>query len=93
MAKKNMALSTSKCFTFKPDNYMLQHVFDDLSYNTSNTLIAQHTPIPSDPQIDSILSAPPSWRLQIDKPTNMSQTVGYSAFITLCQLSEVPSDN
>lgn len=84
MAKKYMSLSTS----FEPDDDMLKHVFDDLSHNTSNTLIAQHTPILSDPQLDFMLSAPPSWKLQIDKPTNTPQTVGYSAFIALCQLSQ-----
>lgn len=83
MARKYLASSTSRCPTSEPDNDMLKHVFDDLSCNTPNTLIAQHTPIPSDPQIDSMLSAPPSWRLQIDRPVNMPLTIGYSAFMTL----------
>jgi len=57
-------------------------------------LSTQHTPILSDSQIDFTLSAPPSWRLQIDRPTSTPQTVGYSAFITLCQLSQrVAPDN
>ena len=81
MAKKHMALSTSRCSIFEPDDDMLKHVFDDLSYNTSNILITQHTSILSDPQIDFMLSAPPSWKLQIDKPTSTPQTVGYNAFI------------
>lgn len=76
---------------------MFKHVFDDLSYNTSegsNTLIVQHPLIPSDPYIDSMLSAPPPWSLHIDRPSSTPQTVGYSAFTTLCQLSqEVKSDN
>ena len=67
---------------------MLHHVFDDLSYTTSNILITQHTPVLSDPQLDFMLSAPPSWKLQIDRPSNTPQTVGYSAFIALCQLSQ-----
>jgi hypothetical protein len=50
MAKTFMPLSTSKCSTFEPN--------DDLPYNTSNTLIAQHTPILSDSQIGFMLSAP-----------------------------------
>jgi len=89
-----MALSTSRYSTFEPDDDMCKHVFDDLSYNTFNTLIAQHTPILSDSQIGFMLSAPPSWRLQIDRPTTLSQTVGYNAFITLCQLSQrITPDN
>jgi hypothetical protein len=94
MAKKYMALSTPKCSTSEPDDDMLKHVFDDLSHNTSNILVAQHTPILSGSQIDFMLSAPPSWRLQIDRPTSTPQTVGYSAFVTLCQLSQrVTPDN
>ncbi len=81
-----MVLSTSRCSTLEPDDDMLQHVFDDLPYYTSNTLITQyteHTPILSDSQIDFMLSAPPSWKLQIDRPTSTPQTIGYSAFIAL----------
>ena len=85
MAKKTIALSTFKCST-------LEHN-DDLSYKTSNTLIAEHAHILSDPQIDFMLSAPPSWRLQIDRPTSTPQTVGYNAFITLCQLSQRVTPN
>jgi hypothetical protein len=88
MANRYLALSTSRCSTLEPDNDMLKHVFDDLSHNTSNTLITQHTPILSGSQIDFMLSAPPSWKLQIDRPTSTPQTVGYNAFITLCQLSQ-----
>jgi hypothetical protein len=87
MAKKYLALSTS---TFEPDGVMLKHVFNDLSYNGSDPLITQHTPILSNSQtqIDFMLSAPPSWKLQIDRPTSTPQTAGYSAFIALCQLSQ-----
>jgi hypothetical protein len=82
-AKENMALLTSKCSTFKPNNDMFKHAFDDLSYNTSNSLIAQYTPILSNSQIGFILLAPPFWRLQIDRPASIPQTVGYGAFIML----------
>ena len=79
MAEKCMALS-SKCFTFKPNDNMLNHVFDDLFYHAFITLIAQHAPIISNSQT---LSAPPFWRLQIDQPTSTPQTVGYDAFVAL----------
>jgi hypothetical protein len=70
---------------------MLKHVFDDLSYNTSNTLVAQHTLILSG---SLMLSIPPFWRLQINRPTSTPQTVGYSAFVTQCQLLQrVTPDN
>ncbi len=82
MAQKYKALSTFKCSTFQPNDNLLKHVFDDLSYKTSNTLMAQHAPILSDLQIDFTLSAPPFWRLQIDRPTSTLQTVGYNAFVT-----------
>jgi hypothetical protein len=90
MAEKCMALSTSS-FTFKPDGNMLNYVFDNLSYNAFNTLIAQHAPKLSNSQM---LSAPPFWRLQIDRPVNTPQTVGYNAFVALCQISQrVMPDN
>ena len=88
MAQKYMALSTSRYPTFESNDDMLKHVFDDLSNNTSNILIAQHIPILSGSPIDFMLSAPPSWKLQIDRPTSTPQTVGYSAFIALTQLSQ-----
>ena len=84
MAKKFITLSTStnECskFTFESGN--------DLLYNTSNTLIAQNTPILFNSQIGFMLSAPPFWRLQIDKPTSTPQSVGYGTFVTLCEPSQ-----
>lgn len=70
LAKTYMALSTFRCSTLEPDNDMLKHVFENLSYNTPNTLMAQHSPILSNSQIDFTLSAPPSWRLLIDRPSS-----------------------
>jgi hypothetical protein len=83
-----MASSTPR-HTLKLNDDMPQHVFKDLSpiqisQNTFDALKPQHIPIPSDPEKDSMLSAPPSWKLQGDRPVDTPQTVGYHAFVTLC---------
>jgi hypothetical protein len=89
VAKKFMALSTPRCQSLELNDDMPKHVFKDLSpiqisQNTFDTLKPQHTSIPSDPEIDSMLSAPPPWKLQGDRPVDTPQTVGYHAFVTLC---------
>jgi hypothetical protein len=45
------------------------------------TLEAQHINLPSIPQTESILSAPPFWKLQEDVPVGTQVTVGYNAFV------------
>jgi hypothetical protein len=90
--KKFMSLSTPRCHALEPDNDIPRHSFSDLSHNSPKSLLdtleaqprAQLTPIPSDPQADSMLSAPPPWKLQADRPDGMPLTVGYSAFVVLC---------
>jgi hypothetical protein len=90
MAKKFMASSTPRCHALEPDDDIPQHAFIDLlpisvSHNTilDTTLKAQLTAIPSDPQVDSMLSAPPPWKLQADRPVGIPLTIGYSAFVAL----------
>jgi hypothetical protein len=90
VAKRFMASSTARSHALEIDDDVLKHVFTDLlpihvSHNTFlNTLEAQHTPMPSDPQTDSMLSAPPPWKLHADRPVSTPLTVGYSAFVLLC---------
>lgn len=90
MAKTFMASSTPRCHALEPDNDIPQHAFTDLlpisvSHNTIlDTLKSQLTAIPSDPQVDSMLSAPPHWKLQADRPVGIPLTIGYSAFVALC---------
>jgi hypothetical protein len=89
MAKKFMASSTPRCHALELDDDIPQHAFADLlpvsvSHNSLlDTLQAQLTPVPSEPQADSMLSAPPPWKLQADKPVGIPLTVGYNAFVAL----------
>ncbi|KAI0250509.1 hypothetical protein BJV78DRAFT_1218291, partial [Lactifluus subvellereus] len=83
--QKYMASSTLKNYT--PKLSVPTHIFTDLpllcvTQRTSCcTLEVQHTNIPSNPQTDSILSAPPFWKLQTDLPIGIQSTVGYSTFV------------
>jgi len=69
------------------DNNTLKYTFTDLSsiHVSSNapldTLCVQHTYNLSNPQIHSMLSAPPPWKLGLGRPIGTPQTVGYSAFL------------
>ena len=85
-----MALSTVRHHLSDPDD-VPKHKFSDLLpiyilYNTSfNILKAQYGSLPSNSQIDSMLSAPPPWNLHVDRPVETPQTVGYSTFIMLSE--------
>jgi hypothetical protein len=65
---------------------MPTHIFTDLQFlhvtkTSCCTLEARHVNLPSFPQTDSILSAPPFWKLQEDVPVCTQVTVGYDAFV------------
>jgi hypothetical protein len=81
--QKYMASST---VTHKCHDDVPTHIFTDLpllhvTKASRCTLEVQHINLPSIPQIDSILSAPPSWKLQEDVPVHTQVTVGYNAFV------------
>jgi hypothetical protein len=93
--QKYMTLSTLKNHTHKCHGNMSTHVFPDLpllhiTQKTScYTLETQHANVPSDPQTESILSAPPFWKLQADVLVGRQATVGYSAFVAQYEQSEI----
>lgn len=88
-----MASSTLKDYTHELSN-VSTHIFTDLpllcvTQRSSCTLEVQDTNIPSNPQTESTLSAPPFWKLQTDLPVGIQSTVGYSAFVAHHEQSEI----
>jgi hypothetical protein len=85
MSQKFMASSILRHYTSNSD--VSKHIFTDLlpiyvSHNTSlDTLEIQEAYPFSNLQTDSILSAPPPWKLCTDKLVKIPQTIGYNAFL------------
>jgi hypothetical protein len=89
--QKFMTSATIRHQSSKFDDDMSKQIFTDLSpIHIShkipfNNIKVQHIPVSSVPQVDSMLSAPPPWKLYVDKPVDAPLTIGYSAFLTLHQ--------
>ena len=59
---------------------LLEHSFPDLS-PMDLTYRYQHTNLSSDSQVESKLSAPPSWKLHTDAPVDEEVSIGYGVFV------------
>jgi len=81
MVQRLMASSTPKCHTSELDKNSPKYIFTDLS--SIDTLHVQQTHNLSNPLIYPMLSAPPPWKLDVDRPIGTPQTVGYNVFFIL----------
>jgi hypothetical protein len=59
-----------------PDMCNSDSLFSDTDY-----VVRKRPHLPSDLHIDSMLSAPPPFRLHVNKPVQTPQTIGYSTFV------------